>query len=120
MKTLRLFLIFAFAFALAGTASITLTSCTATQQVTTVRTLEAVGIAAKAGMDSAAILYHNSQITVAQYTTIANFYDNKFQPAFDLAKAAAKADVTSFAPADVEALATQFAALVASYQPSKS
>jgi hypothetical protein len=116
MKT-KLALLFAVALCVAAPVMVTQTGCTATQQVITVRTLETVGLASKAALDTSAIRYNHSQITAAQWQEISDFYLLKFQPAFNFAVAAVKADQTQLAPADVQKLADQFAALVASYQP---
>ena len=116
MKTLRLFILLTFAVAFAGSASLTLTNCTTSQQVQTDQTLLTIGTAADSAMTIAAGLYHNGQITTAQWQTIATFHDAKFLPAYNTAVAAFKADMTKAAPADVIALSAQLAALVAAFQ----
>lgn len=83
------------------------------QRVVQVQSLKAVGLAVDGGMKAAAQLYHNGQITEAQWNKVADFHDNKFLPAFNLAVAAVQSDLSSAASPDVLALATQFANLVA-------
>ena len=119
MKTLRLALFLCLAVAFAGTASVTFTACTTTQQVQTDQTLLTIGTAANSAMQIAAQLYHNGQITTAQWQAIATFHDTRFLPAFNTAVAAFAADMSKAAPADLIALANQLAALVAAFQPTK-
>jgi hypothetical protein len=82
-------------------------------------TLRIVGLTAKAGIDSAALLFRDGKITSAQWAAIAGFYDLKFQPAFELAVATARADLASPASPELIALAAQFAALVAELTAKK-
>lgn len=93
------------------------TGCAAgsTQQAKTVQTLKIVGQTAKTGMDGSTQLLKQGSITVAQWQKIADFYDNKFQPAYTLAVATAHADVSSLASPALLTLAGDFAALVAQY-----
>jgi hypothetical protein len=91
--------------------------CTTTSQVQAGQTLQAVGLAVDAAMKTAAGMYHNNQITAAQWAQIADIHDNKFQPAFNLAVQAVQANLSSIASPDVVALASQLSALVASFQP---
>lgn len=85
-----------------------------TQQVT-VTTLKVVGLTAKAGIDSAAILRRDGKITPEQWGQIAYYYDQRLQPAFALAVQIAQADLSKPASPEVLALAAEFAALVAQY-----
>lgn len=80
-------------------------------QATAVKTLGAIGTAAKATVDASAQLLAAGEITVAQWQKIADFYDNKFQPAFAIAVQAARSDLSSIASPDVTALAQQLADL---------
>lgn len=82
-------------------------------RVVQVQTLGTIGAGAKAALDTATQLLKAGTITVAQWQTIANFYDAKFQPAYNLAVAAVSADLTSIANPDVVALSAQFLQLVA-------
>ncbi len=75
-------------------------------RVVEVQTLKAVGASAKAAIDASAQLLKQGQ-------KIAAFYDTKFQPAFNLAVAAASSDLSSVASPDLINLATQLANLVA-------
>jgi hypothetical protein len=70
-------------------------------------TLLAVGSAAKSSMDAATGLLKDGTITVTQWQTVADIYDTKFQPAYSLAVAAAKADLSTLASPDLTALAQQ-------------
>jgi len=83
------------------------------QRVQAVQTLGTVGASAKAAMDTATQLLKVNQITVAQWQSIANFYDTKFQPSYNLAVAAVQANLSSIASPDVINLSAQFLALVA-------
>jgi hypothetical protein len=76
-------------------------------RVVQVETLLAVGNAAKGSMDAATNMLKGGQITVAQWQTVAAIYDTKFQPAYALAVAAAKADLSTLASPDLTALAQQ-------------
>lgn len=75
-------------------------------------TLKIVGLTAKAGIDSAALLLREGKLSPEQWARIASFYDLKFQPAFALAVATAQADLSSPASPDLLALAAQFTALL--------
>lgn len=97
--------------------SFTACSTAPDQRTVAAQTLGVVGSSAKAGMDSATQLLKQGTITVAQWQKIADFYDLKFQPAYNLALAAVKSDLSSIAAPDVTALSLQFLALVASYMP---
>ena len=77
-------------------------------------TLKIVGLTAKAGIDSAALLLREGKLTPEQWARIAGFYDLKFQPAFMLAVATAQADLASPASPELLALAAQFSALLPS------
>ena len=76
-----------------------------------VHSIQAMGESAKATLDGAAFLYVKGKITKEQWTTIADFYDNKFQPAFRLLLASQN----SGRKEEVAALLVRFTNLVASY-----
>jgi len=116
MNKIRLTVLLVVALCVAAPISTVYTGCTATTQVQTYQTLATVGVAAKAAMDTTALMYHNGQITQAQYQKVADIYDKQFQPAYNLAEATLAAGKNAFAPADVVALSTQLASLLASYQ----
>ncbi len=80
------------------------------------QTLKAVGHSAEAAVQLSAQLYQGGKITAAQARSVIDFYDTRFQPAYRIAAAAAKADLSGPASPDVSALASQLLALVASYQ----
>ncbi len=109
----KLFLIVALAFAVpvavttSGCASI---SSTKPAQVTT---LKIIGTTAKTSVDAAAVLLREGKITVAQWQRIADVFDHKFQPAFNLAVAAVNSDLSSPASQDILTLAAQLAAVIA-------
>lgn len=107
----RIFLALCLAIAPVG-----LTSCATSPQVqaTEARTLLAVGTSAKAGLDTCTQLLKAGKMSVADYQKVAAFFDSRFQPAFRLAVAVAKSDTAPASP-DLLNLASQFAALVATY-----
>jgi hypothetical protein len=115
MKIKTSILILGAAIMLAGT-SITYVGCTTASQVQAVQTLETVGLAVDAAMATSASLYHNGQITQAQWQQIADFHDQKFIPAYKLAIQVAQSNLSSVASPDIVTLSTQLAALVASFQ----
>ncbi len=81
-------------------------------RVSEVRTLEAVGLAAKATLDAAAGMLAKGQITVDQWRSVSSFYMSKWQPAYTAAVVAVRSDLSSPASPDLLALALQFAALL--------
>lgn len=89
------------------------TGCTTAQTQATYQTLDAVGKTAKASMDAATSLLKQGAITVAQWQKIANDYDNVFQPAYNLAVAAAGSG-TAQAPAALVTQQATFSANVSS------
>ncbi len=82
-------------------------------RVVQVQTLGTIGASAKAAMDGASQLLKSGQITVAQWQAIADFYDNRFQRAYNLAVNVVQSDLSGPASPDVIALSTQFLQLVA-------
>ena len=87
------------------------TGCTAAQTQSTYQTLDAVGHTAKASMDAATAALKAGAITVTQWQKIANNYDNVFQPAYNLAVAAA-GTASAQAPATLVAQQKDFSASV--------
>jgi hypothetical protein len=79
---------------------------------TTVTTLEVLGASVDASMKVAAGLYHNGQITAAQWNTIANLHDNEFLPAYNAAVAAVQYDTNQPAAPNLLQLAGQIATAV--------
>jgi signal recognition particle receptor subunit beta len=61
-------------------------------------------------------LYQNGAITAAQANQVRSIYDSRFQPAFRLAVAAAKADLSTAASPDLIALASQLSSLIIQFQ----
>lgn len=86
-------------------------------QLTAVQTLQTVAASTKAAMDTATALLKSGQITVTQWQAIANFYDNKFQPAFNLAVTAVGSDLTAPAGTTIADLATSFLTQVSQLTP---
>lgn len=84
------------------------------ERVAQVQTLKAVGITAKAAIDTAAILLRNGKITVPQFQAVAHVYDDQFQPAFAIAIKAVQSDLSPASP-ELTQLASDLAALVATY-----
>ena len=83
------------------------------ERVVAVQTLAAIGMTAKASLDEAARLLARGEITVDQWSKVARFYDQTFAPAYTLAVASVKADLSSIASPDLVGLAAQLATLVA-------
>lgn len=83
-------------------------------RVVEVQTLKSVAATAKAGINSAADAVVAGKMSVAHYQEVANFYDTKFQPAYNLAVQAVQSDLAPASPA-VQQLVLQFVALIASY-----
>lgn len=81
-------------------------------RVVQVKSLLTVGQEANDVLVLSAQLYNTSKITAAQARAVNTFYDGTFQPAFRLAVAAAKADLSSVASPDLLALAAQLATLI--------
>lgn len=79
-------------------------------------TLKAVADTADAAVAESAHLYATGVITAAQAIQVKTFYDSRFQPAFRLAVAAARADLSSAASPDLLSLASQLSSLVVSFQ----
>lgn len=111
MKTLTLILCL-----LCAPATALFTSCAnvapPAQRVVAVQTLKSVGEAAEATVTLSAKLYADNKITSVQARAVFDFYNQKFQPAFRLAVAAVKADVSSAASPDLIALGLKLADLV--------
>lgn len=89
-------------------------------RVVQVQTLKAVGQSAEAAVALSAQLYNGGTISAAQARQVIDFYNTKFQPAFRLAVSAVNANLDSIASPDVASLASQLAALVASFQKTTS
>lgn len=102
---------------LALTAPVLPTGCRTapTERVSTVVTLKVIGASVDASMKLAAQLVRDQRITWEQWRVIADFHDQKFQPAYNLAVAAVQSDLSSVASPDLLALAGQLAVIVNSY-----
>jgi hypothetical protein len=105
MKTLFLTFCFLLPF------SVVQTGC-GTTQVQQAQTLEAVGVAAKLTIDTAAILLAENKISVQKFQDIARFYDNKFQPAFRIALAHVEGNTKNPAPLQLVSLAAELSNLL--------
>ncbi len=81
-------------------------------RVQAVQTLGVLGSTAKAGIDGAALLLKNGKITVKQWQDVAAFYDQRWQPAYNLAVLVAKSDLSSVASQDLQKLANEFMDLI--------
>lgn len=84
------------------------------QRVVAYQTLKATGEAAESAVKSAGLAYKSGLITAAQLQRVVDLFDNKFQPAYNLAKNAAGSDLAIASP-DVAALLDQLSTLVASF-----
>lgn len=104
-------------------ALVCVTGCSTVQKVTsaltsagssptTVTTLKVLGATVDSTMTIAAGLYHNGQITTAQWNAIAAFHDNEFLPAYNLAVAAVENDTNQPAAPSLIALAGQLVTTV--------
>jgi hypothetical protein len=103
---------------LALTASpVIYTSCQTapTQRGVEVTTLKALGATVDTTMQIVAQAYKDGRITASQAYAIAEFHDNKFQPAYRLAVAAVQSDLSSIASPDLIGLATQLSQLASQY-----
>ena len=74
---------------------------------TTVTTLKVLGATVDSTMTIAAQMYHNGQITTAQWNTLANIHDNEFLPAYNLAVAAVENDTNQPAAPSLIAIGGQ-------------
>ena len=100
-------------------AALTLPACQApASRVAQVTTLKVLGASVDETMKVAAGLFHDGRITLTQWARIAAFHDQKFQPAYRLAVAAVKADLSSMASPDLVGLAAQLLDLVKTYIPA--
>lgn len=115
MKKLRYFLIPVLAWVAFFSMPVLQTGCSTTSQPQAVQTLKIVGVTAKTGLDACTQLLKQGTITVAQYQKVADFYDNRYAPAYALALTAARSDLSSVASPDLLLVAAQFAALVDQY-----
>lgn len=109
MKKLIVFLFLAIALPALHTGCQTAPSA----RVTEVQTLGVVGSSAKSAMDTATQLLKSGQITVPQWQAIANFYDNRWQPTYNLAVSAVQSNLSTIASPDLSGLLQQFLSLVA-------
>jgi len=110
MKSFRLIIL---ALAL-GLGSVVHQGCSTppSERVTVYQTLQVLGGTAKASMDASTQLLKQGSITVPQWQKIAAFYDTKWQPAYGLAVASARSDLSTVASPDLMALAAELSALV--------
>lgn len=83
------------------------------ERVVAGQTLKIAGQTAEAAMDEVVQLFKTGKITAAQDRAVSDFYDQKFQPAFRLAKNAVNGDLSSLASKDVADLLSQLLQLVA-------
>ncbi len=105
MKTLRAIIAACcLSFAIAGVSTAPGCSAPPTERVAAVQTLKAIGASRDAAMQTAASLFRGGKITAAQWERVASFHDTKFAPAYRLAVAAVKADLTSLASPDLQAI----------------
>jgi hypothetical protein len=86
------------------------------ERMVEVQTLKTVGAGVDAAMKVAAMLYTDRKITTAQWQRVADFHDQKFQPAYNLAVAIVRADLSSAASPDLVAIFSQLLALVDALQ----
>lgn len=86
-----------------------------TQRNVTVQTLKTVGQAAEAAVVTSAKLYEDGKISAVQARAVLDAYNNKFQPAFRLARTAAKSDLSTVASPDLVNLALQLTNLINTY-----
>ncbi len=86
------------------------------ERVVVTQTLLSVGQAAEAAVTLSAQLYDERKITAAQAREVLDFYTQKFQPAFRVAKTAVNSDLSSLASPDILALGNQLFSLVVKLQ----
>jgi len=105
------------AFLLAVTMPLAQTACQSqTSQQNAVLTLKISGETAKAAMDGATLLLKDGHITVAQWQKVADAYQFRFQPAFNLAVTAAQGNYTALSPADVSAALSELLTLTQAFK----
>jgi len=87
------------------------TSGCGTTQVQQAHTLQAVGISAKASIDTAAILLKKGEITVEQWNKVAAIH-KKFIISYDFAVKAVKSDLSKTSPNELIDLSIELAKAV--------
>ncbi len=87
-----------------------------TSRNATVATLLTVGHTAEAAVSLSAQLYADGKITEAQAYAVLDGYNRKFQPAYRIARTAAKFDPNAIAPLELVSLASELTNLVNSYR----
>lgn len=85
------------------------------QRVNEVKTLKIVGASVDTTMKLAAKLYVDGKISQAQWATIADIHDHKFQPVFKAAVTAVQANLDSVADPALIQIAADLSALLNSY-----
>lgn len=117
MKIIRLL---SFSVALVCASPLVLTTgCQtgSTAQAVEVTTLKVLHTSVDAAMATGAQALKDGKITVAQWQTVATFYDQTFQPAFNVAVAGANSNINSVASPDLVAMGAKIGALVAQLLP---
>lgn len=89
-------------------------------RVVQVQTLKSVGASAESAVEISAMMYRDGTITAKQALEVTEFYDQKFQPAYRFAIAAAKSDLSTIASPDLLLLANQLSQLILSFQHKTS
>lgn len=86
-----------------------MTSCSTppSARVVQYQTLQAVGTAAQTAVRASTQALKDGSVTVDQWQKIADFYDNKWQPAYTVAVVAAQSDLSSAASPDLQNLLQQ-------------
>lgn len=120
MKTLRLLSVF-FLLSTFTCIGVFHTGCQTapSARVAQQQTLASIGATVEASMRVATQLLADGRITWAQWQGLADFHDKKLQPAYQLAVAAVRADLSSFASPDLVGLFTQFLAIVDTFAPPR-
>lgn len=90
-------------------------STTPNAQHTEYTTLRVIGASRDAAMQIAAHEYNLHHISPEQWAKIKNLHDNKLQPAYRFAVAAAMANLDTLASPDLVDLANQLAQLIAQF-----
>lgn len=94
------------------TPTITATGCFTLSHKEQIQSLEAVGMAAKLTIDTAAVLLEEEKISLDKFQVIANFYDTRFQPAYREALKRVEGNKNNPAPLKLVSLASELSLLL--------
>ena len=116
----RLCLSLALALPLAGALGLSGCATPVNQRVVAGQTLKAAGQAAEAAVALSAQLYAERRLSPAVARAVLDFYNDRWQPAYRLALAAAQSDPAQSAPLQLLTLLTQLQGMVSLPAPRPS